>query len=78
MSDVQRSATGYQGFWIALGGSVSLVFWWILFTFWFCNKTADVDFNGGTQAAGSVNDTASQRLNQNSDDEESRSIDVGI
>lgn len=48
MEDVQRSAIGYEGFWIALVGSVCMLFWWILFTIWFCNKRVErADFAAG-------------------------------
>jgi len=68
VTDVHRSATGYQGFWIALSGSVCLLFWWILFTIWFCNKTvARQEFAGSGPTRG--NDAAQQPINQESDDD---------
>merc|ERR1712228_1034221 len=53
ISDVQRSAGGYTGFWLAMSGAICLVCWWILFTIWFCNKKVGVtDFSGGDDYAG--------------------------
>ena len=73
MSDVQRSASGYQGFWIAMSGSICLVFWWILFTVWFCNKrVARAEFAGAASHNIQSNDSAQQALTvgNDSDDED--------
>lgn len=73
VSDVQRSATGYEGFWIAMTGSICLVFWWILFTIWFCGKKGgggSADFDAGSESSR----TKQQRepIAQDSDEENSR------
>eukprot|EP01083_Nonionella_stella_P022191 61378_1 len=71
LEDVQRSATGYEGFWIATAGTGCLVFWWILFTIWFCGKKAHADFGGVTDS----DRTKDQKrpISQNSDSEEEHS-----
>lgn len=74
VSDVQRSAVGYEGFWIAMTGTICLSFWWILFTIWFCGKNvAQTDFEAGD--AGTRSDSArtqsqKQPIAQDSDDED--------
>eukprot|EP00483_Globobulimina_turgida_P012248 UN12270 len=73
VGDVQRSATGYEGFWIGMTGTICLVFWWILFTIWFCGKKVGVtDFGGGN--AGDSERTVRQKepIAQDSDEENSR------
>merc|ERR1719445_850706 len=74
--DVQRSASGYEGFWIAITGTICLVFWWILFTIWFCNKNVDdtrVDFRGGASAGAFDSDRTKrqkQPIREDSDDDD--------
>jgi len=72
-SEVKRKAEGYQGFWIAMAGAICLLFWWILFTFWFCNKrVASAEFAGASSRNMNANDTAP--LNEDSDHEDSMNI----
>eukprot|EP00485_Elphidium_margaritaceum_P000991 CAMPEP_0202694626 /NCGR_PEP_ID=MMETSP1385-20130828/8438_1 /ASSEMBLY_ACC=CAM_ASM_000861 /TAXON_ID=933848 /ORGANISM="Elphidium margaritaceum" /LENGTH=275 /DNA_ID=CAMNT_0049350505 /DNA_START=31 /DNA_END=858 /DNA_ORIENTATION=- len=72
VGDVERSASGYEGFWIALTGSICLLFWWILFTIWFCGKSTETpaDFEAGSESRRTQSRDARQRLNQDSDPEE--------
>eukprot|EP01083_Nonionella_stella_P194187 716313_1 len=75
VGDVQRSATGYEGFWIAMTGALCLVCWWILFTIWFCGKkVGQTDFSGGNAGALESDRTVRQKqpIAQDSDEENSR------
>jgi len=78
LSDVQRSATGYQGFWIAIAGAVSLLLWWLLFTIWFCRKNVEIAEIGGMASGGmTTNDVDTQPINRvgaYSDDDDSGNL----
>ena len=72
---MKRSVSGYQGFWIAITGCVCLVFWWVLFTIWFCGKKAgNPEFNGGDAGGNTelsdITNGQRQPLADGSDDDE--------